>query len=192
VALELQCVDRLYLNAYVPSLQVGGQVVRFITQHLGKPIPSAALLGAIDTRFRREVKAFADAREIPILALKRPDRSRWDDRKIDHVRPYLERAERERRYGVVAIVACQEFQWVISARNRATKPKAVCFEFLRRSAASASTGSASLRQRRCSSFLRSGARACAPRVYAPDATRPAECRFRWSSDALARDSGAER
>jgi hypothetical protein len=131
VALEVECVDRLYLNAYVPNLQVGGQVVRFITQHLGKPIPSAALLGSIGNRFRRQVKAFADERGIPILQLKKPDRSRWDDRKLDHVRPYLERAERERRYGVVAIVACQEFQWVVSARNRATKPKAVCFEFFK-------------------------------------------------------------
>jgi hypothetical protein len=131
VALEVECVDRLYLNAYAPNLQVGGQVVRFITGHLGQPIPSAALLGRIGNRFRREVKAFADAHEIPILSLKKPDRARWDDRKLDHVRPYLEAAERERRFGVVAIVACQEFQWVISARNRATKPKAVCFEFFR-------------------------------------------------------------
>jgi hypothetical protein len=131
VALEIECVDRLYLNAYVPSLQVGGQVVRFITGHLGKPIPSAALLGAIGNRFRREVKAFADAHDVPILQLKKPDRTRWDDRKLDRVRPYLDAAERERRFGVVAIVACQEFQWVISARNRATKPKAVCFEFFK-------------------------------------------------------------
>jgi hypothetical protein len=29
VALEVECVDRLYLNAYVPLLQVGGQVVSF-------------------------------------------------------------------------------------------------------------------------------------------------------------------
>ncbi|MBV8944804.1 MAG: hypothetical protein JOZ95_05240, partial [Solirubrobacterales bacterium] len=35
VALEIECVDRLYLNAYVPSLQVGGQVVRFQCGHLG-------------------------------------------------------------------------------------------------------------------------------------------------------------
>ena len=33
VALEVECVDRLYLNAYVPRLQVGGQVVRFLTGH---------------------------------------------------------------------------------------------------------------------------------------------------------------
>jgi hypothetical protein len=48
-----------------------------------------------------------------------------------HVRPYLERAEREGRFGVVAIVACQEFQWVFSARNRSVKSGVVNFEFFR-------------------------------------------------------------
>ncbi len=118
VALEIECVDRLYLNAYVPNLQVGGQVVRFLRDHLGHQIPSPALLGPIGKRFRREVKAFAAEHEIPILRIRRPDRSRWDDRKLDHVCPYLEAAEPEGRFGVVAIVACQEFQWVFSARNR--------------------------------------------------------------------------
>jgi hypothetical protein len=28
VGLDIECVDRLYLNAYVPNLQVGEQVVR--------------------------------------------------------------------------------------------------------------------------------------------------------------------
>jgi len=31
VALDLDCIDRLYLNAYVPNLQVPGQVVRFLS-----------------------------------------------------------------------------------------------------------------------------------------------------------------
>jgi hypothetical protein len=131
VALEIECVDRLYLNAYVPNLQVGGQVVRFLCGHRGHQIPSPALLGPIGNRFRREVKAFAAERGIPILALRKPDRTRWDDRKLDHVRPYLERAEREGRFGVVAIVACQEFQWVLSGRNRAVHPKAVSFDFFK-------------------------------------------------------------
>jgi hypothetical protein len=118
VSLEVECVDRLLLNAYVPNLQVGGQVARFITSHLGKPIASAAVLGGIGNRFRRDVRRYIDANRIPVLRLKTPDRTRWDDRKLDHVRPYLEAAERERRFGVVAIVACEEFQWVFSARNR--------------------------------------------------------------------------
>jgi hypothetical protein len=95
VSLEVDCVDRLYLNAYVPNLQVSGQVVTFLTGHLGFPIPSPTLLEKIGNRFRREVKAFAEEHHFPILALKKPDRTRWDDRKLDHVRPYLEAAEAE-------------------------------------------------------------------------------------------------
>ena len=91
VALEVECVDRLYLNAYVPILQVGGQVKRFLEEHLGNPIPSPVIIERIGNRFRREVKAFAAANRIPILALKKPDRSRWDDRKLDHVRPLSRR-----------------------------------------------------------------------------------------------------
>jgi len=115
VSLEIDCVDRLYLNAYVPNLQVGPQVNHFLERHLGFPLGSPALIEKIGNRFRREVKAFAESQAIPILQLKKPDRSRWDDRKLDHVRPYLDRAEREGRFGVVAIVAAQEFQFVYSA-----------------------------------------------------------------------------
>jgi hypothetical protein len=38
--LDIECLDRIYLNAYVPTSQSSGQVVAFMTQHLGKPIPS--------------------------------------------------------------------------------------------------------------------------------------------------------
>ena len=52
VALDLQCLDRIYLNAYVPNLQVGGQVVSFLTAHLGYPIPSPAIFNQMGTAFR--------------------------------------------------------------------------------------------------------------------------------------------
>ena len=129
VALEVECVDRLYLNAYVPNLQVGGQVINFFTRHLGNPIPSPVLMARIGNRFVREVKAFAEAEGVPILRLKKPDRTRWDDRKLDHVRPYLELAEREGRFGVVAIVAAQEFQWVFGGRDRSDTPGVYSFKF---------------------------------------------------------------
>jgi hypothetical protein len=131
VALSLDCVDRLLLNAYVPNLQVGGQVVTFLTEHLGFPIPSPALLEKIGNRFRREVKAFAAQHGVPILTLKKPDRTRWDDRKLDHVRPYLDNAEAAGRTGVVAIVQTQEFQWVFSAKNRSPKPGVVSSDFVK-------------------------------------------------------------
>ena len=129
VALEIECVDRLLLNAYVPQLQVPGQVVRFLCRHLGHPIPSPALLGRIGDRFRAETRRFARDREIPMLRLGAPDRSRWDDRKLDHVRPHLEAAEREGRFGVVAVVVAEEFQRVWSARNRSQKPGVASLDF---------------------------------------------------------------
>ena len=43
VRLGVECVDRLSLNACCPLLQVGGQVVRFLTGHLGHPIPSPVM-----------------------------------------------------------------------------------------------------------------------------------------------------
>ena len=39
VTLEVDCLDRIYLNGYVPTLQMGGQLVKFLTKHLGLPKP---------------------------------------------------------------------------------------------------------------------------------------------------------
>jgi hypothetical protein len=129
VGLDLACIDRLYLNGYVPRLQVGGHVNQFC-RHLDQPISSPAVIEKIGNRFRREVDGYAKAHGVPVLHLSKPDRSRWDDRKLDHVRPYLERAEAEDRRGVVAIVAAQEFQWVFSATKK-TNGKAVWFDWNR-------------------------------------------------------------
>ena len=35
VTLDIECIDRLYLNAYQPRLQTGAGVVYFFTQHRG-------------------------------------------------------------------------------------------------------------------------------------------------------------
>ena len=60
VVLDLECLDRVYLNGYVPNLQVGGQVVTFLTEHLGNPVPSPALFKQIGDRFREAVRSFAE------------------------------------------------------------------------------------------------------------------------------------
>ena len=109
VTLDLQCLDRIYLNAYVPNLQVGGQVVTFLTQHLGNPIPSPALFNKVGTSFRRAMATFAEERGIPVV------RFRKNDRKADVMRPYLENATTP---GVVAIGMAQEFQSVFTGFER--------------------------------------------------------------------------
>lgn len=118
--LDLECLDRIYLNAYVPNLQVSGQVVTFLTDHLGNPIPSPALFNRIGTAFRRAVAAFAEDHDIPLVRFKKGQRH------IEVMRPYLERATEP---GVVAIGVAQEFQSVFTAYQRADKPGAVHYAF---------------------------------------------------------------
>ena len=67
VTLTVDCIDRLYLNGYVPTLQAAGQLCWFLQEHLGSPIPSPALLRPLHDRFVREVAAFADAGQISVV-----------------------------------------------------------------------------------------------------------------------------
>ena len=116
VVLDLECLDRLYLNAYVPNLQVSGQVVTFMRDHLRCPIPSPAIMTRIGDRFRAAVSAFAETNDIPVIRFKA------DDRQIDPVRPYWNAA---RGPGVVAIGVAQEFQRVFTAHQRPTRDPSV-------------------------------------------------------------------
>jgi len=112
VALDLECLDRIYLNGYVPNLQVAGQVVRFMTQHLGYPIPSPAIMEKMGTAFRYAVTLFAQANHIPVV------RFHKGDRKIDVMGRYLTAQAATGRSGVVAIGVAQEYQNVFAATQR--------------------------------------------------------------------------
>ena len=115
VALDLECLDRLYLHGYLGQLQVGGQVIQFLN-HRGYPVPSPACLQQIGDAFRRRVASFAEANHVPVVALKAADRN------IEVMRPYLERAAETGRSQVAAIGVAQEAQRVFIARKRDTDP----------------------------------------------------------------------
>src|SRR6266567_7782134 len=123
VVLDIECLDRVYLNAYVPILQSSGQVVAFMTQHLGMPIPSPALMEKISTRFRRAVQSFATANGISWVRFGK------DDRKIDVMQPYLDRQAATGRSGVAAAGVAQEFQRVWAACRRDTQTAAPQYTF---------------------------------------------------------------
>ena len=115
-ALDIECLDRIYLNGYVPMLQVGGQVITFLHGHLGMKIASPAVLEQIGTRFRRAVARFAESNDIPMVKFKK------GARKIEVMRPLLARAARSGRPRVAAIGWAQEFCHVWEARKRVTDP----------------------------------------------------------------------
>ena len=101
VGLDLECFDRIYLNGWVPNLQVSGQVVGFLTSHLGFPIPSPAILEKIGQRFRRAVDDYTAANDIPVIRFAK------GERKLKVMRPHLDRLAREGRCGVAAIGVAQ-------------------------------------------------------------------------------------
>ncbi len=119
------------MNAYVSNLQVVRRVVGFLTRRLGNPIPSPALFNHIGNRLRREVHAFAEEHDVLILKLKKVDRTRFDDRKIDHVRSYMDKAEHQGRFSGAAVVSAQEFQWVFGGKDRAEPGGRLDFELIR-------------------------------------------------------------
>ncbi len=82
--------------------------VNFLTGHLGFPIPSPAILEKIGLRFRKAVTEFARDNDIEVIRFAK------GDRKLDVMRPYLDRLAVEGRTGVAAIGVAQEFQRVFS------------------------------------------------------------------------------
>lgn len=98
VTLSVDCVDRLYINAYVRRLQSGGGVVTFL-RRLG-PVPSPALFNLITERFKTALHAFAQTNEIPWIEFHR------GERKDDIVEPHRQRFTKAA--GVVLIGVAQE------------------------------------------------------------------------------------
>src|ERR1700730_274076 len=70
VSLEVRCLDRLYLHAYMPKLQTSGGLCYFLHDHLGYPIPSPALFRPMLDRFLTAVDAFARQHRIPTVEFK--------------------------------------------------------------------------------------------------------------------------
>jgi hypothetical protein len=67
VGLDLECFDRIYLNGWVPTLQVPGRVVSFLTRHLGFSVPSPAIVERIGLGFCKAVTEFAAEGDIPVI-----------------------------------------------------------------------------------------------------------------------------
>ena len=74
VTLEVECLDRLYLNGYIGRLATGPGLVFFMRDQLGKPIPSPVVLGQISEKFREAVKALAEQEGVPMYQFRHKER----------------------------------------------------------------------------------------------------------------------
>jgi hypothetical protein len=116
VGLDIACLDRLYLTGFVPKLQTPGGVVYFLHDHRGNPIASPAVFEQIGTRFRADMRTWAQTNNIPMV------RFAAGERKADVMAPYLDAARAEGRSRVVAIGCAQEYAQVWTATKRDTDP----------------------------------------------------------------------
>jgi hypothetical protein len=67
VTLEVECIDRMYLNVYQPRLQHVGGVVSLLRNHRGQPFASSALLEPISAEFIAGLYRFATDRDVPVI-----------------------------------------------------------------------------------------------------------------------------
>src|SRR4051812_8025591 len=65
VVFEVECIDRMYLNVYVPGLQYDAGLVAYVHQQLGLPIASTAPLGKISDGFSAAMRCFARDQDVP-------------------------------------------------------------------------------------------------------------------------------
>src|SRR4051812_8345417 len=65
VVFEVECIDRMYLNVYVPGLQYEAGLVAYVHQQLGLPIASTAPLAKVSDGFSAAIRRFAHDQGVP-------------------------------------------------------------------------------------------------------------------------------
>jgi hypothetical protein len=113
VLFELECIDRIYCNLYVPKLQRDLGVVGFIREHLGKPVASTAVLADRTRAFYAEIRAFAARQQVPVVEFAAGQRK--DDVMREHLAEFLAAGRTE---GVVFIGRAQEKVAVFATTRR--------------------------------------------------------------------------
>jgi len=74
VTLDVEGIDRMYLNLYQPRLQTGAGVAAFFKGHRGAKVASTALMGPMSHAFIRSIHAFARREGIEIVPFAKGER----------------------------------------------------------------------------------------------------------------------
>ena len=100
VTLQVDCIDRLYLNGYVPMLQRPQNLWWYLVKHKGFAMPSPVLLKKWVDSFVADIRGFAARNRIPLIQFAK------HERKEDVARRRLSRFRHAE--GVVLVGVAQE------------------------------------------------------------------------------------
>ena len=103
VVFEVECIDRMYLNVYVPQLQHAGGLLSYVHRQLGLRIASTAPLARITDRFAAAVHRFAEREHVPWVDFARGQRK--DDVMHEHLAAFEAAGRTE---GVLLVGRAQE------------------------------------------------------------------------------------
>ncbi len=103
VELALECLDRIYLNGYVPLLQGGGGAAYFFRNIRGNPVPSSALMAPMTRAFMANIERYGRDHGIDLIRFEKGKRK--DDMTQDYLRkwrggegvPYIGKAQERAR-----------------------------------------------------------------------------------------------
>ena len=110
VTFALEAIDRMYLNAYVPSLQSGGGVVYFMKQHLGARVPSTAMVAPMTHGFVDAIERFVKTEGLDLVTFEK------GQRKDDVAQRYLAAFTKDE--GVLFVGKAQEKASVFRTEKR--------------------------------------------------------------------------
>src|ERR1700756_4538129 len=119
VTLEVEGIDRMYLNVYVPKLQRALGVVGFLRNHRGHLFASSALLAPISDAFVRALETFTQTHGIPLLTFAKGQRK--DDVAAEH-RTRFAQAE-----GILFVGKAQEKTPVFRTQKRRNPKTGQCY-----------------------------------------------------------------
>src|SRR3954471_15571009 len=103
VVFEVECIDRMYLNVYVPQLQYAAGIVGYVHHQLGLPVASTAPLGKITDVFSAAMHRFAREQGVPWVDFLKGQRK--DDVMHEHLAAFTAAGRTE---GVLFIGRAQE------------------------------------------------------------------------------------
>lgn len=83
VTLEVESIDRMYLNVYVPQLQHERGVVAFFRYHRGQTFASSALMAPMSQAFVTAINTFVKEHHIPLITFQKGQRK--DDLAAEHL-----------------------------------------------------------------------------------------------------------
>ena len=122
VTLEVEGIDRMYMNVYVPQLQREEGVTSFFRFHLGHRFASSVLMDPISKTFISALEKYAKQEQVPVIQFRKGERK--DDIAAEQRKKFT------KPEGVVFIGKAQEKTSVFRTERRRNETTGATYPWL--------------------------------------------------------------